>query len=168
MTATPQFLPLELISIGIQSHIPLPPDLSLWMSQDTSHSPCPISPLEPLSPTQTDPSASFLFQSLAPPSQMLFTKHSQAHPLPFISRASWSTSTHPVYLGSCHTFPAGNSISILSLNICPEKIHTKMSLKKSLCSLRIKMETPKCHLQSPASSDPFLTLQPPHLPPSSP
>ena len=52
MTA-PQFLSLQLISILTQSHTLLPPDLSLWMSQDTSHSTCPVPPLKPLSPQHT-------------------------------------------------------------------------------------------------------------------
>ena len=52
MTA-PQFLSLELISIGTRSHTLLPPDLSLWMSQDKSHSTCPVPPLKPLSPQHT-------------------------------------------------------------------------------------------------------------------
>ena len=50
---TPQFLSLELISLGTQSHTLLPPNLSLWMSQDTSHSTCPVPPLKPLSPQHT-------------------------------------------------------------------------------------------------------------------
>lgn len=50
---TLEFLPPKLISVGVQSQIQLPPDLSLLMSQDSSHSPCPITCPEPLDHPRT-------------------------------------------------------------------------------------------------------------------
>ena len=44
---TPQFWPSELISTETPSHMQLPPDRSLWMSQDTSHSACLVPSPEP-------------------------------------------------------------------------------------------------------------------------
>ena len=76
MMTVPLFVLPELISVEIQSHIQLPPDLCPGMSQDTSHSPCPIPSLESPCPRQHTLILPHLpSRSVAPLSQMLFTTH---------------------------------------------------------------------------------------------
>ena len=74
MMTTPLFLPLELISIKTQNYAQLISDLSLWMSQDTSHSPSPIPPLEHPTPPPTLILLHLPSQLMVP--QIFFTKYS--------------------------------------------------------------------------------------------
>ena len=149
-----------------ESHLTAP-NLSLWMSQDTSHSTCPVPPLKPLSPQHT-----------------LILPHlshlSQWHHLPrcssqYASEPTHSSSSldhlvqiHPSpHLYSCHKLLDASSISILSLKDWFGVKSKYNTLKISVCSLRMEHRLHNItHLQSPARSDPFLPLQPPPLPPA--
>ena len=153
---TLQFLPLELISVGIQDLIQLSHELSLWMSQDTSHSTYTIlSPELPLLPqllTHTDPSSSSPSQTMALPSWMLFTKyfestHSSSLELP---------GPDPPIPSHFHPFPQRRSWN---------KVKVRYFEGFSLFPYD-GTQTPKLCFQSPASSDSFLLFLPFCLPPS--